>query len=103
MTLVVQDNKQLRQEQAEAERETVALENTDDDIERSLEGGVSASNQLQELLMNGARLLSGLSDALGSAASADAGSKTGNKPADMIAGFIERERVRVNLLYFACH
>jgi hypothetical protein len=49
------------------------------------------ANQLQDLLMSGARLLSGLSEALGSAASADAGDKTGAKPADMMARFIERD------------
>jgi superfamily II DNA or RNA helicase len=93
--LPVQDSEQVRQEQAEAERETATLEELVDEPEKSSaqeQGGEkSASNQLQELLMSGARLLSGLSDALGSAASADANSKTGNKPADMIASFIESD------------
>lgn len=89
--LEVQDNEQLRQEQAEAERETADLENPVDGTEIPLGEEKPASNQLQELLMSGARLLSGLSNALGNAASADANNKPGSKPADMIARFIERD------------
>ena len=51
----------------------------------------SGSNQLQDLLINGARLLSGLSDTLGNAASAEAASTTGSKLANMIGRFIERD------------
>jgi superfamily II DNA or RNA helicase len=91
--LPVQDSEQVRQEQAEEERERAALEVEDsgDEIETTsaqAEGCEKiVANQLQELLMNGARLLSGLSEALGSAVSAE----TGSKPADMIARFIERD------------
>lgn len=88
--LAVQDNEQLRREQAEEERETAALDDLVADAE-SLHGEEKpASNQLQDLLMSGARLLSGLSDALGSAA-AGAGDNPGGKPADMIGRFIERD------------
>lgn len=89
--LAVQDNEQLRQELAEADRETAALEDSVDETERPLGEEKPVSNQLQELLMTGASLLSGLSDALGSAASADAGRKTGDKPADMFSRYIERD------------
>ena len=93
--LEVQDNEQLRQEQAEAERETADLEDPVKETEMSSipeQGGEKlVSNQLQELLMGGARLLSGLSDALGSTTSVDANNKTARKPADMIARFIEQD------------
>jgi superfamily II DNA/RNA helicase len=100
--LPVQDAEQVRQEQAEEEREAEAavaeaeeVEHADKEAERGARGGHAAeksgSNQLQDLLMSGARLLSGLSDALGNAASADADGKSGNKPADMIGRFIERD------------
>jgi len=100
--LPVQDAEQVRQEQAEEVREAEAavaeadvVEHFGKEAERGATGGNAAeklgSNQLQDLLMNGARLLSGLSDVLGSAASADADGKTGSKPADMIGRFIERD------------
>lgn len=89
--LPVQDNEQVRQEQEEAEKETAEMEGAVDEAEKlsaqGQGGEKSTSNQLQELLMSGARLLSGLSDALGSAAVAEAD----NRPADMIARFIERD------------
>jgi SNF2 family DNA or RNA helicase len=85
--LPVQDSEQVRQVQAEEEMESEAMGNSADDAERPLGEGKPATNQLQELLMTGARLLSGLSDALGSASSAEAGSR----PADMIARFVERD------------
>jgi hypothetical protein len=89
--LPAQDGEQVRQEQAEAERETAALEDVGSDAERQHGEEKPVANQLQDLLMSGARLLSGLGEALGSIASADAGSKTGGKPADMIERFIERD------------
>lgn len=89
--LPVQDNEQLRREQSEEERESAALEDVVDEAERPHGEEKPVANQLQDLLMSGARLLSGLSAALGSAASAETDSKTGNKPADMIGRFIERD------------
>lgn len=93
--LDVLDNAQLRQEHAEAERETADLEDLDDEtniLTAPGQGGERlVANQFQELLMGGARLLAGLSEALGSAASADANKKPGSKPADMITSFIERD------------
>jgi superfamily II DNA/RNA helicase len=100
--LPVQDNEQLRQVQAEEEREAEEaiveaeeVEYADKEAESAAKAGhagaKSGSNQLQDLLMTGARLLSGLSDALGSAASVKADSTTGSKPADMIGRFIERD------------
>lgn len=93
--LPVQDNEQVRQVQAEEERESAELDVNDsgDGIEAaSTEAGAvekPVANQLQEFLMNGARLLSGLNDALGNVASAEAGSRS----ADMIALFIERDEI----------
>lgn len=95
--LPVQDNDQVRQVKAEEEREATELEveNLGDETQTAsvpAHGGEkSAPNQLQDLLMTGARLLSGLSDAVGRAASAEAGNTTGSKPADMIGRFIERD------------
>ena len=98
--LPVQDNDQVRQVQAEEEREAAVaeaeeVEHADKEAESAAKAGhagtKSGSNQLQDLLMTGARLLSGLSDALGSAASAEAGSTAESKPADMIGRFIERD------------
>jgi superfamily II DNA/RNA helicase len=98
--LPVQDNDQVRQVQAEEEREAAVaeaeeVEHADKEAESAAKkghaGAKSGSNQLQGLLMTGARLLSGLSDALGSAASAEAGNTGDSKPADMIARFIERD------------
>jgi superfamily II DNA or RNA helicase len=89
--LEVQDNKQLRREQAEEEYETATLEDVVSETEKLPEEEKPVANQLQDLLMSGARLLSGLSEALGSAAASGADNKTGSKPADMIGRFIERD------------
>ena len=89
--LALQDNEQLRQEEAEEKRETAELEDLVNKAEKPLGEEKPASNQLQDLLMSGARLLSGLSDALGSAVSGDESNKNGGRPLDMIANFIQRD------------